>query len=648
MQCIRSNLCQSVLWKSGSVSAVHRRPVSSSTTQDTAQVQIKPVDDGKFHPLQTPLKKKGKLEPFVKNLFLGRFDRSVLTFPEALDKERHTTLHEMIVPIEKFFLEDVDSSAIDRTASIPAETMQQLKDMGLFGMQVPEEYGGLGLGATEFSRLGEVTALDGGVAVTLSAHQSIGFKGIMLSGSEFLKRKYLPRLASGELIAAFCLTESCSGSDAASIQTRARLSEDGDTWLLSGTKIFISNGGIADVMTVFARTEIMGEDGKPVDKITAFFVERSFGGVTSGKPEDKMGIRGSNTTEVNFDNTPIPSENIIGELGKGFKLAVTILNSGRFTMGSSTAGVLKRCLGHGVEHAVTRKQFGNTLAQFGLIKQKFAEAAISIYAMESMAYLSAGIIDTYEEQDTAVEAAIVKVYSSRQGWIVGSDLLQVLGGLGYMKDLPYERYLRDSRIMAIFEGTNEILRMFIALMGIQHAAPELKEAVKKLRNPFMNPNYIVKTFFREFRDRNDNPKLIRDLPGHLHPSLELSANSLDYCVERFRYSVQLILVKYGADVVQPRHQMDVVRLGDMAMDLFAMTSVLSRASRAYCIGLHNSQHEILLANTFCKQAEARIKRMVGELQYRGYNCDEEYTQIAENIFSKGGYAAEHPLTKNGW
>lgn len=502
-----SSAVRRALIRCRSNASVTVRGVSSSTIRDSAQVQTQQEKESHQQPVATtPSKKKGKLEPFVKNLFLGKFDKTVLEFPEALDQEAHETLHDMIPPIEKFFLEEVNSSEIDRTATIPPELLERVKQLGLYGMQIPEEYGGLGLGATEYSRLSEIIAMDGGIGVTVSAHQAIGFKGILLEGSDYLKERYLPRLATGELTAAFCLTESGSGSDAASIQTRATLADDGKTWLLNGTKIWISNGGIADVMTVFAKTEV---DGK--DKITAFFVERAYGGVTSGPPEDKMGIRGSNTTEVNFDNTPVPSENIIGELGRGFKLAVTILNSGRFTMGSATAGVLKRCMGWAMEHALGRKQFGRPLTEFGLIKEKFARVAINVYAMESMAYLSAGIIDKYEEQDTAIEAAIVKVFSSQKGWELGSELLQVMGGLGYMRSYPYERYIRDGRITLIFEGTNEILRMFIALMGIQHAAPELKELVQRLRNPFNNPTFVIKTALKTLRDHNDKPKLQHDI-----------------------------------------------------------------------------------------------------------------------------------------
>ncbi|KAG8236345.1 hypothetical protein J437_LFUL010479, partial [Ladona fulva] len=226
-------------------------------------------------------------------------------------------------------------------------------------------------------------------------------EGILIAGNKAQKEKYLPRLATGEWVAAFCLTESGSGSDAASIKSKATLSADGKTWHLNGSKIWISNGGIANLFTVFAKAEVTDIAGNKTDKVTAFLVERDFGGVTNGKPEDKLGIRGSNTVEVNFDNTPIPSENILGEVGDGFKIAMNVLNSGRFS-------VLKKLMNMTAEHAISRKQFGSPLKDFGLIQEKFAKIACLIYAMESTAYLTAGMMDLYEDPDIAVEAAIVK------------------------------------------------------------------------------------------------------------------------------------------------------------------------------------------------------------------------------------------------
>ncbi|KAG7164836.1 Complex I assembly factor ACAD9-like [Homarus americanus] len=613
----------------------------NTTNQDSStSAQVKEVSDNE--PTQQSIVRKPKRPPFIKNLFLGRFDKEMLTYPEVLDKDRHELLHEMIVPIERFFEEQVDGEKIDKEAKIPPETLQGLKDLGLYGQQIPEEYGGLGLGATEYARIAEITAIDGSIAVTLAAHQAIGLKGILIAGTNEQKEKYLPQLACGEWTAAFCLTEPSSGSDAASIQTRATLSEDGTTWLLNGSKIWISNGGYADLMTVFAKTPEVLPSGEVREKVTAFIVERGFGGVSSGTPEDKMGIRGSNTCEVYFDNTPVPAENVLGEVGGGFKVAMNILNSGRFSMGSSGAGILKKIMGWALEHAVTRKQFGHHLSEFAMIKEKFARMSVAIYAMESMAYLTAGMIDGQEEADCSVEAAIVKVFSSEAAWHWGSECLQILGGLGYMKSYPFERYLRDARILLIFEGTNEILRL-------QHAGNEMKGMIQKLRNPLMNPGFILGKGIERIRQHKDNPKLDLNLSDSLHPSLKAAGDILEYCVKRFQYSVETVLARHGREVADPKNQLELARLANCAMDIFAMTAVLSRASRAYCIGVRNSSHEVQLAMTFCDEASARIKTMVKDIENGPFiSNDSTYAKIADTVIEHGGYAAEHPLTRVFW
>ncbi|XP_070295659.1 complex I assembly factor ACAD9, mitochondrial [Salvelinus sp. IW2-2015] len=392
---------------------------------------------------------------YAKDLFLGKVNKAeCFPYPE-IGNEELEEINSFVAPVEKFFAEEVDSKRIDHEAKIPPETLNGLKELGLFGIQVPEEYGGLGLSNTMYARLGEIISLDGSIAVTLAAHQAIGLKGILIAGSEEQKTKYLPKLASGEHVAAFCLTEPGSGSDAASIQTKATLSEDRKTYLLNGSKIWISNGGFADLLTVFARTEVVGEDGVKKDKITAFIVERAFGGITSGKPEDKLGIRGSNTCEVSFDNCPVPVENVIGEVGGGFKVAMNILNSGRFSMGSAGSGMIKKLIEMTAEYAGSRKQFGKNLSEFGMIQEKFAVMAQNAFVMESMAYLTAGMMDRPGVPDCSLEAAMVKVFSSEGGWICVSEALQVLGGLGYTKNYPYERYLRDCRILLIFEVSHK-------------------------------------------------------------------------------------------------------------------------------------------------------------------------------------------------
>lgn len=394
---------------------------------------------------------------FAKELFLGHIQqKGVFPFPEV-SQEELSEINQFVGPLEKFFNEEVDSRKIDQEGKIPADTLAKLKSLGLFGIQVPEEYGGLGLSNTMYARLGEIISTDASITVTLAAHQAIGLKGIILVGNEEQKAKYLPKLSSGEHIAAFCLTEPASGSDAASIQTRATLSEDKKYFVLNGSKVWITNGGLANIFTVFAKTEVVDSDGSIKDKMTAFIVERDFGGITNGKPEDKLGIRGSNTCEVHFENTRVPVENVLGEVGGGFKVAMNILNSGRFSMGSAVAGMLKKLIEQTAEYACTRKQFNRNLSEFGLIQEKFALMAQKAYVMESMAYLTSGMLDQPGFPDCSIEAAMVKVFSSEAAWQCVSEALQILGGSGYMKDYPYERMLRDARILLILR---EPMRFF--------------------------------------------------------------------------------------------------------------------------------------------------------------------------------------------
>uniref|UniRef100_A0AAQ5XVT1 Acyl-CoA dehydrogenase family, member 9 n=1 Tax=Amphiprion ocellaris TaxID=80972 RepID=A0AAQ5XVT1_AMPOC len=538
----------------------------------------------------------------------------VFPYPE-IGNEELEEINQLVAPVERFFSEDVDSAKIDRDAKIPPETLNGLKELGLFGIMVPEEYGGLGLSNTMYARLAEIISLDGSIAVTLAAHQAIGLKGILIAGNEAQKQKYLPKLSSGEHIAAFCLTEPGSGSDAASIQTRATLSEDGKHYLLNGSKIWISNGGMADIMTVFARTEV-DVDGEKKDKISAFIVERAFGGVTSGKPEDKLGIRGSNTCEVSFDNVPVPLENVIGEVGGGFKIAMNILNSGRFSMGSSSAGMIKNLI---------------FLPPFSW--EKFAMMALNAFVMESMAYLTAGMMDKPGLPDCSLEAAMVKVFSSEGGWICVSEALQVLGGLGYTKNYPFERYVRDCRILPIFEGTNEILRMYIALTGMQYAGKVLTGKIKEMKkgNIVMAMGMVGKKLRTSLGGSVDLGLTGKD--GVVHPSLADSAKKLEQNVSLFGSTVESLLYRYGKTIVD--EQLILKRVADVLIHLYAMTAVLSRASRSISIGLRNHDHEVC---TRCTHKHTFFL-------YSPENNDANIKKIAKEVLENRAYICSHPLER---
>ncbi|KAK5913158.1 hypothetical protein CesoFtcFv8_002967 [Champsocephalus esox] len=598
---------------------------------------------GKHVALQRDIRTHSRNLAYAKDLFLGQVNKDeVFPYPEV-SLEEVEEINQLVAPVERFFSEEVDSAKIDRDAKIPAETLNGLKELGLFGVMVPEEYGGLGLTNTVYARLAEITSLDGSIAVTLAAHQAIGLKGILIAGTEAQKQQYLPRLASGEQIAAFCLTEPGSGSDAASIQTRAVLSEDGTHYLISGSKIWISNGDMADVMTVFARTEVE-VDGVKKDKITAFIMERAFGGVTSGKPEDKLGIRGSNTCEVSYDSVPVPVENVIGEVGGGFKVAMNILNSGRFSMGSSSAGMIKKLIELTSEYAATRKQFNKNLSEFGMIQEKFALMAMNAFVMESMAYLTAGMMDRPGLPDCSLEAAMVKVFSSEGGWICTSEALQVLGGLGYTKNYPYERYLRDCRILPIFEGTNEILRMYIALTGMQYAGKILTGKIKEMKKG--NIGVVFSMVGRKLKAAMGGSVDLglTGKDGVVHPSLAESAKMMEQNVSLFGSTVESLLYRYGKTLVN--EQLVLKRVADVLIHLYAMTAVLSRTSRSISIGLRNHDHEVLLANTFCTEAFFKNNYWMTQLEkHSPENNDANIKKIAKEVLDNRGYVCSHPLER---
>uniref|UniRef100_A0A0N8ET36 Complex I assembly factor ACAD9, mitochondrial n=1 Tax=Heterocephalus glaber TaxID=10181 RepID=A0A0N8ET36_HETGA len=596
-----------------------------------------------FTASRRPLRTSPQSRAFAKELCLGKIEKNgVFPFPEVSQDELNE-INQLVKPVEKFFIEEVDPQKIDREGKIPDDTLEKLKSLGLFGMQVPEAYGGLGLSNTMSTRLGEIVSLDGSIAVTLAAHQALGLKGIVLFGTEAQKAKYLPRLASGEHVAAFCLTEPAR-NDAASIRSRATLSEDKTHYVLNGSKVWITNGGLAEIFTMFAKTEVVDSDGSVKDRITAFIVERDFGGVTNGKLGDKLGLRGSNICEVHFENTRVPVVNVLGEVGGGFKVAMDVLNSGRFSLGSVVAGMLRKLIELTAEYACERKQFNRKLSEFGLIQEKFSLMAQKAYAMESMSYLTAGMLDHPECPDCSIETAMVKVFSSEGAWQCVSEALQILGGLGYMRDHPHERMLRDARALLFLEGTNEILRMFIALTGLQHAGCVLTPRIKNLKEGRLA--IALETITQRMWDtlgRTVDLGLMDD-PGVVHPSLGDSVAKLEENVYNFGRTVETLLLRFGKTIVE--EQLLMKRVANVLINLYSMTAVLSRASRSIRTGLRDHDQEILLANMFCVEAYFQNLFSLSQLEKNApENLDKQTKKIAQQILEKRAYICAHPLDR---
>ncbi len=573
---------------------------------------------------------------FGKSLFFGEIlEDQLFPYPE-MPRDQAELVGPICDSIDKY-MAGIDTRKLDHEGDLPAELLQSLKEMGLFGVLVPEEHGGLGLSNTGYARvMQQIASWDASIAVTLGAHASIGFKGLLLFGSDQQKKRYLPRLATGEMIAAFCLTEPGSGSDAFSIKTKAR--REGDFFILDGQKLWITNGGIADFYTVFAKTT--PDTAEQKGKITAFMVTRDLGGITHGPHEDKMGIRASNTTAVFFDNVRVPAANLLGEEGKGFKVAMSILNHGRTGLGAGAVGGQRRLLQLAVAHATERKQFGRPIASFAKVKEKLGRMATNLYVSESLVYLVSATIDR-GGAEYSIEGAATKVFNSEAVCSAADEALQIAGGMGYMREQPYERAVRDARINRIFEGTNEILRQYVGLTGLQKPGEYLKGLGKELANAMRDP---IKSFglLRDYAVRKARQSVpMQTVPYGRNPQVTKAHHALQEQVIYLEDAVQSLsalcessLRKHGGNII--KQQILVSRIADIAIDLLALSATLARTSRIIeQRGLEKARNEISMSYTFYSDARTRIRSNLRAST--GHNNDESIQDVAAAAIAAGGY-----------
>jgi alkylation response protein AidB-like acyl-CoA dehydrogenase len=472
---------------------------------------------------------------------------------------------------EEFVLKEVLPLAKELEAKKPglmAELTRKAAELGLMSGGTPEEYGGAGLDKVAATVLTEKISLYGGFAVTHGAHAGIGTLPLVYFGTEEQKKKYLPKLASGELIGAYCLSEPQAGSDAQNLRTRAELNKEGTHYILNGQKMWITNGGFADLYIVFAKV-----DG---EKLTAFIVERAFPGCKPGNEEHKMGIHGSSTTPVFLENCLVPKENVLHEIGRGHIVAFNVLNAGRFTLGASCVGGSKHVLATASKYSKERKAFGKQIGEFGLIKEKLAEMAIQIFAVESMIYRSAGYMEAAmnaaagsgnKTQNTmkvleeyAIESSIAKVYGSEMLDFVVDEAVQIFGGYGFHEDYPVCRAYRDSRINRIFEGTNEINRMLIIQMLMKRAMVgqlALIPAAMKLADEILaGPSF------------EETPE------GVLAEEARIIANAKKMFLQAAGGAMQ----KYREKLADEQEL--IAALANIVMEIYAMESSLLRAQKA--------------------------------------------------------------------
>jgi len=549
---------------------------------------------------------------FLKEIFLGnlRLDL-VYPFPEA-DLER-PEFRAFADRLERFLVEEVDSDRIDREGKIPSPVIERLAEMGAFGIKIPKEYGGLGLSQMSYIRAIElVTSKDGSLTAMLSAHQSIGVpQPLKLFGTEEQKRKYFPRLAKGA-ISAFALTEVDAGSDPANMRCTATPTEDGKSFIINGEKLWCTNGTRAELFVVMARTPDKVIDGKPRRQITAFIVEASMPGVEVVHRLRFMGLKAIENGVIRFTNVKVPRENILWDEGKGLKLALVTLNTGRLTIPAGCAGAGKQMVSVARKWCNERVQWGQPIGKHEAVAQKLARMTTYTFAMEAVAELSAAL---YEKggYDIRLEAALAKLYNTEAGWKIIDDTMQLRGGRGYeMAEslsrrgepaIPIERAMRDFRINLIFEGSSEIMRLFIAREAVDYHF--------KLAFNIVNPE----TTFKEKLSA-----MAKATPFYLtwYPSRWLSpsrfkrygefgklARHVRYIERATRHlgrSIFHAMVRFGPKL--ERRQMVLFRAVDIGAELYAMSAACVRAQM---LAKQGRKEAVTLADAFCLEARDRIK-----------------------------------------
>ena len=580
----------------------------------------------------------------LRGLFTGEIaDELVFPYPAPLNEKRPEearTVRRLVDALNQMVASGlIDAQRIDEEETIAEPVIKAFADAGLLALTIPTAFGGLGLSASGYARVfGAVAAVDASLAVLIGVHCGLGSKAIVLFGNDEQKARYLPGLARGDTLAAYALTEPETGSDAQHIVTQARRASDDRGWLLTGRKHWIGNGHRAGVIATFAQTPVQ-RDGATVQRPTAFIIRPDMPGFRIDGTVRKLGIRGSTQAELVFEDLYVPDDHVLGEVGKGFGVAVNALNAGRLSLASGCASACKRLLGEYARYAEARTQFGGPLASFEITQRKMATIAAETYAADAMVGALAGALDS-EDVDASLEAAAAKVFASELVWRTADELVQLAGGRGFVKPWPYERYLRDARINRIFEGANEILRLFLGLNGIQEPAEELKELSDALRNPIQN--WVLVSEYAVERVRTALGRRDR-LAVTLHPSLAKHGEFVEKHVAELAATTQKLIVRHKKEILH--RQLVVERLADMAIELYARLSTIARTQRLIDeLGVEACGREVALADLFCLQSGRRFRILRIELEGdAGAAIDALRRDVAATVRAESGYGASDAL-----
>jgi len=581
---------------------------------------------------------------FTRGVFAGAVHDSLLfPYPPPLDErdpDEARIVRRLIRDLRQLRGDLIDPARIDAEETLSEDVIRSLGEIGMLGLTIPKEYGGLGLSSTAYARVfAALAATDASISVLIGVHCGLGSKAIVLFGTAEQKSRYLPMLARGETLAAYALTEPETGSDAQNIVTRAERSADGTRWILNGRKIWIGNGHRAGVIATFAQTPVerSGRDTRAGQKMrpTAFLIRPDMPGFRVVGTVRKLGIRGSTQAELAYENLEVPADHVLGTIGKGFAVAVHVLNGGRLTLAAGCTGAAKVTLREMVSYASQRVQFGRPIVEFEITQRKIATLAAEIYAADAMLGILASLVDR-DHSDFSLEAACCKVFASDMIWRAADEMVQVAGGRGFVQPYPYERMLRDARINRIFEGTNEVLRLFIALNGVQGPAERLKEVGSALRTPLRSWGLIsgyaasrVKSAFGA----------TATLDVQLHERLQPHKRFFEKHVSELAAATERSIRTHRREIIERQQTLE--RLADMGIELFATACTIARTQRLVeKRGAEGCERELAMCDLFCSESGLRFRAARVRLESPQ---DATRRDVAAAVREAGGYEVEDSI-----
>jgi acyl-CoA dehydrogenase family protein 9 len=574
---------------------------------------------------------------FTRGVFAGAvYDELLFPFPQSLDvrnPDEAATVRRLIGEVDRMEAAGIiDPARFDDEEQVSEEVIAEFARTGLLALTIPRQYGGLELSHTAYARVFErISSVDPSLAVMVGVHCGLGSKAIVLYGTDEQKERYLPMLARGETLAAYALTEPETGSDAQNIKATARLSADRSTWILDGHKIWIGNAHRAGVIATFAQTPVERGTGT-VMRSTAFIIRPDMPGFKVVGTVRKLGIRGSTQAELLYEGLQVPADHVLGTLGKGFTVAVQVLNAGRLTLAAGCTAGAKSLTSEMTRYAEQRVQFDHPLAHFEITQRKMSHFAASAYAADAMLGVLAHLADR-PDTDFSLEAACAKVFASELIWGAADEMVQVAGGRGFVRPWPYERLLRDARINRIFEGANEVLRLFIALNGIQGPAESLKEVGTALRKPVRNLGLL--TGFAASRVRS-MLRTSAKLKPVLHERLRQHEEYFEKHVAELGTATTRAITRHRRDIID--RQLVLERLANMAIELFARACVISRTQSILdSVGEAEAERELSLCDLFCVESGLRFRSNRVMLSGDTEATDAKRRTVAADLRAARGY-----------